>query len=277
MNDSVTDPWGWVRGGLMWCVTFTRGIAPEEVLTRFGADIRDARLLDGQQAAALMFGTYDQEPRGSVIRVGALGEWSFSTEEYGLMGRMPGPLSALSEGRETFSILKGGDGMNIFEHWRDGRRTEWFEPGYSYTRPVAPHPWWDAAQAGIEAAGSEYTRLEIVMRVVADHTGVVLDDDTLNGPLLGLLLEDRRRTPDPPPPSRPRPAGRPGLGLGRLLGTIVPGDPSAPRADRIPADDHVVPVGSFRASGVIVEGSGDPPRSARRPEGMPDPDIGRLP
>ncbi|MCX4787822.1 MULTISPECIES: DUF6461 domain-containing protein [unclassified Streptomyces] len=75
---------------------------------------------------------YDSSlPEGSVLRAGALGDWSFCFEDCGVMGMMPGPLSALSYGTETFSVLLGGDGMNGFAHWRDGQRTERFEPGFT--------------------------------------------------------------------------------------------------------------------------------------------------
>ncbi|WP_405686427.1 DUF6461 domain-containing protein [Streptomyces sp. NBC_00057] len=139
MQDSTTRPWAWARDphAVMWCVTFARGITPEDVLARYGADARTAQFLTRQQAAHL----YDSSlPEGSVLRAGALGDWSFCFEDCGVMGMMPGPLSALSYGTETFSVLLGGDGMNGFAHWRDGQCTERFEPGFT-SASGPPRPW----------------------------------------------------------------------------------------------------------------------------------------
>ncbi|WP_121890202.1 hypothetical protein [Streptomyces shenzhenensis] len=59
-------------------------------------------------------------------------------------------------------------------------------------------------------SGEEYTGLVPVLEATAHHTGVVLDTDTLDGPLLTLRLEDGERTPDPQTrrpggPATPRP------------------------------------------------------------------------
>ncbi|MBQ0825277.1 DUF6461 domain-containing protein [Streptomyces tagetis] len=232
MEESSPTQWAWAAdpGMGMWCASLTRGITPHDVLARYGADSRTARLLTRQQAAQLS-GT-----EGSVLRAGTLDAWAFCFEEYGLMGAMPGPLSALSQGTETFSVLRGGDGMNSFAYWRDGQCIERFEPGFAGTRPPAPHPWWDMVQQQLDAAGTEYPGLVPVLKAVALHTDAVLDTDTLNGPLLTLLLDDNSRTPDPPPQPHPTPVQPPG----RFLGTVVP-DPLSPPAVIYairPADQH---------------------------------------
>lgn len=226
MEDSPPVPWAWATdpSRVMWCVTFTRDITPYDVLARYGADSGTARFLTRQQAAQL------SGPEGSVLCAGALGDWSFCFEEYGVMGAMAGPLSALSQGTETFSVLRGGDGMNGFAHWRDGQRTERFEPGYTHTRPPPPHPWWDAVQEQLDAAGTEYPGLVPVLEAVAHHTGAVLDSDTLSGPLLTLLLDDNSRTPDPAPQPPPGPLQP----LGRLLGPALPGLPPPPATRHAP-------------------------------------------
>ncbi|MFD3730220.1 DUF6461 domain-containing protein [Streptomyces sp. NPDC058632] len=184
----------------MWCVTITHGISPEEVLARYGADARTARPLTRQQATRLAGG--DLLPEGSVLQAGQLGDWSFCFEEYGVMGRMPGPLSALSRDTETFSVLRGGDGMDGFAHWRDGECAERFEPGAAGTKPRPPPPWWDAVQERLDASGEEYPGLVPVLEATAHHTGAVLDTDTRDGPLLTLRLEDSDRTPDPRTPQQ---------------------------------------------------------------------------
>lgn len=220
MEDSLSTSWTWAADSstAMWCVTFTRDITPHGVLARYGADSRTGRFLTRLQAAQLG-GT-----ESSVLRAGARGDWSFCFEECGVMGAMPGPLSTLSQGTETFSILRGGDGMNGFAHWRDGRCAERFEPGYTYTRPPAPHPWWDAVQEQFDAAGTEYPGLVPVLKAVAHHTRATLDIGTINGPLLTLVLDDSSRTPDPPPQPHSVPVQPPG----RLLGPALPGPPPSP-------------------------------------------------
>lgn len=192
----MTGPWAWAGDprAVMWCVTITRAITPEEVLARYGADAHTARFLTRQQATHLADGDL---PEGSVLRAGQMGDWSFCFEDYGVMGCMPGPLSALSRGTETFSVLRGGDGMNGFTYWREGHCEERFEPGAAGTKPRPPHPWWDAVQERLDASGEEYPGLVPVLEATAHHTGAVLDTDTLDGPLLTLRLVDSDRTPDP--------------------------------------------------------------------------------
>ncbi|MBQ0971007.1 hypothetical protein KBZ00_07445 [Streptomyces sp. RK31] len=127
--------------------------------------------------------------------------------------------------------------MNSFAYWRDGQCIERFEPGFAGTRPPAPHRWWDVVQQQLDAAGTEYPGLVPVLKAVALHTDAVLDTDTLNGPLLTLLLDDNSRTPDPPPQPRPAPHQPPG----RFLGTAVPDPPSPPSVTYAlirPADQH---------------------------------------
>ncbi|WP_412180868.1 DUF6461 domain-containing protein [Streptomyces californicus] len=237
MEDSTTRPWAWAKDphAAMWCVTFTRGITPEDVLARYGADTPTAQVLTRQQAAQLNDSSLLE---GSVLRAGALGSWSFCFEDYGVMGIMPGPLSALSHRTETFSVLLGGDGMNGFAHWRDGQCTERFEPGFTHTKPNPPHPWWDAVQERLDASSEEYPGLVPVLGAVAHYTGAELDADTLNGPLLTLRLEDSSRTPDPPPrphPAAPRPPGRM-LGRPALPGTPLP--PAMRLAPNVPTIQH---------------------------------------
>ncbi|MFE7974396.1 DUF6461 domain-containing protein [Streptomyces shenzhenensis] len=160
-----------------------------------------------------------------------MGDWSFCFEDYGVMGRMPGPLSALSCGRETLSVLRGGDGMSGFAYWQDGRCAERFEPG---AHP--PHPWWDAVQTRLDASGEVHPGLVPVLESTAHHTRVVLDTNALDGPLLTLRLKDSERTPDP---QTRREVSRPPQGV---LGVPVrPGPPRPPatgQAANVPSTRH---------------------------------------
>lgn len=130
------------------------------------------------------------------------------------------------------SLLRGGDGMNCFAHWRDGQRTEEFEPGFSHTEPKLPHPWWDVVQERLAASGEEYPDLVPVLEAVAHYIGAVPDTDTLEGPLLTLCLADSSRTPDPPA-RRPGPFRPPGRALGPAL-LSPPPPPSVGRAANVP-------------------------------------------
>ncbi|MFM9371886.1 DUF6461 domain-containing protein [Streptomyces sp. Da 82-17] len=212
-----SGPWSWAQDSrvAMWCLTFTRGVTPQEVLARYGADPEAGRLLDRRQAAALGHTSpYDT----SVLRAGPCGDWSFCFEEDGTMGSMSGSLAALSKGTETVSLLRGADGMNVFAHWRDGSRAERFEP--AHTRPEPPHPWWDAVQEQLDASREPSLSLIPVLEAVAHHVQGELDTDTLNGPLLTVLLDESQRTPDPSAPGSPRTTCQP---VGRVLGGALPG------------------------------------------------------
>ncbi|MFE7410480.1 DUF6461 domain-containing protein [Streptomyces laurentii] len=229
MTDSAAGSWLRTRtNDVMWCVTFTYGIGPEDVLARYGADPRDARLLAERDAGPL-YGSH--HPDGSVLRAGALGGWSFCFEDCGIMGVLPGPLTALSWRTETLALHRSAKGMSRFAHWRDGFPSEGFEPGFPGTRGEPPHPWWDAVQARRDATGEEFPGLVPVLEAIADHTGAVLDADTLAGPLLTLRLADTLCTPDPVPYPLPRPRSsrRP---LGRYLGPVVACRPADPRVAR---------------------------------------------
>ncbi|MFD8913444.1 DUF6461 domain-containing protein [Streptomyces sp. NPDC059575] len=108
----MTDgEWEWATDPRfpLWCVTFTRHLAPDKVLRRYGADARTARMLARGEASGL----YDLALRGgTVLRAGTAGGWSFCYEDVGGAGSRPGVLGALSRGTETLSLLHGGDGTN---------------------------------------------------------------------------------------------------------------------------------------------------------------------
>ncbi len=86
----MTGPWAWAGDprAVMWCVTITRGITPEEVLARYGADAHTARLLTRQQATHLADGDL---PEGSVLRAGQVGDWSSASRTTGSWGACPAP------------------------------------------------------------------------------------------------------------------------------------------------------------------------------------------
>lgn len=147
-------------------------------------------MMPKEEALRLGADSYQAGTGESVLRVGSLGDWSFCYEEWGILGGMPGPLSGLSQRTETFSVATDGASMDIFEHWRDGRCTEVFEPDNPDTRLPPPHSWQDVLRERREATGDSEPALVAAVRVIGDHMGAVLDDATLDGPLPTVLLGD---------------------------------------------------------------------------------------
>ncbi|MEU6229097.1 DUF6461 domain-containing protein [Streptomyces sp. NPDC047042] len=181
-----TDAVDSLRWAVAWvCVTFTRGLSPEEVLTRYGADPDQARLLDWETASDLVSG----DEGVSLLRAGRLGEWTFCVEEDGDIGSLNGPLAELSRGTETYSMATT-DGMDVFQHWRDGECVENFEPGMDYTRPEQATPWWDRVEAALAAHDGEGAGMAPVVALILDHLGITLDDSTLARPWLSLTLAE---------------------------------------------------------------------------------------
>lgn len=181
-----TDAVDSLRWAVAWvCVTFTRGLSPEEVLTRYGADPARARLLDWDAASDLAPG----DEGVSLLRAGRLGEWTFCVEEDGGIGSLDGPLAALSRRTETYSIATT-DGMDVFQYWRDGECVENFEPGMDHTRPEQATSWWDRVEAALAAHDGEDAGMAPVVALVLDHLGITLDDATLAGPWLSLTLSE---------------------------------------------------------------------------------------
>ncbi|MEU8328615.1 DUF6461 domain-containing protein [Micromonospora sp. NPDC048839] len=186
-------------------MTFTKGRSPEDVLVRYGADPQAARSLDHH--ASSQYGESLQE--GAVLRAGILATWSFCLEEESVAGAMPATCSALSEGTETLSILRGGDGMNIFAHWRDKRCVEQFEPGMPNTKPQPPHPWWDLMHGQLATPPPQRSRLIPALEAVAVYIGAPLDSHSVDGPLLTARLSAQRtHSPSHPYTTDRRPPGR---------------------------------------------------------------------
>ncbi|MEU7057477.1 DUF6461 domain-containing protein [Streptomyces sp. NPDC046197] len=198
----------WARDWM--CVTFTRGLSPEEVFTRYGADPDRARLLDEDAASELPSGD-SGDGAVSLLRAGRLGEWAFCVEQDGVIGSWDEPLAELSRGTETYSVL-ATDGLDVFQYWSDGECVENFEPGMEHTRPEATAPWWDRVEAALAAHQGEDLGMAPVVALVLDHLGITLDDATLAGPwpTLTLAEEDVSTTPlgdtyagEGPVPSQP--------------------------------------------------------------------------
>jgi hypothetical protein len=170
------------------CVTFTRGLDPETVFARYGADPQEARPLDADQASDLLSGDSD-DGAVSLLRSGRLGDWAFCVEEDGVVGSWSEALTELSRGTETYSVLTT-DGLDVFQYWRDGACVENFEPGMAHTRPERTDSWWDRVEAALAAHEGEGIGMAPVVALLLDRLGVALDDTALAGPWPSLTLAE---------------------------------------------------------------------------------------
>ncbi|MEU0912589.1 DUF6461 domain-containing protein [Streptomyces althioticus] len=185
---------GWARAPM--CVTFTRDLGLEEVFARYGADSERARLLD-RDAASDMAAAASEDGPVSLLRAGRIGEWTFCVEEDGTIGFGDGALAALSRGTETYAVATT-DGIDVFQHRRDGECVEYFEPGMEHSRSEPHGPWWGQVEEALAAQDGEGLGMEPVVALVLDHLGVTLDDAVLAGPWPGLTVaEDGTPTAGP--------------------------------------------------------------------------------
>ncbi|MYQ48615.1 hypothetical protein GTW40_26845 [Streptomyces sp. SID4985] len=177
----------------VWCVTFTRDLTPDEVLRRYGADPRTARMLARGEAGGL----YDLALHGgTVLRAGTADGWAFCYEDVGGAGSRSGLLGTLSRGTETLSLLHGGDGTNHLAYWRDGERIDF--------------------ELGPTGGTSRHAGLVPALRAVTRHTGVSLGADDLEGPLLTAYLAEAA------PLRSPVTGGAGTATVGRPLGAVRP-------------------------------------------------------
>lgn len=202
MNSDL-DAWRWVDDDRYpgFCFTFTRDKSPEQVLTDYGVEIRDARPLAMDTA-----GAYFPASEGkSLLRAGHSGQWSFCYEELEPVGFHAPILSRLSAGSEAICVFHGADGMTVVEGWRDEERIEVFEPGVTQSlRGSGPFDLFPRVQAALETAYPGTSRRTTVLMAIGEHTGVVLDRHALERPLLTATLDSaslQRNTASGPPPS----------------------------------------------------------------------------
>ncbi|MFD4501161.1 hypothetical protein ACFWP4_39540, partial [Streptomyces sp. NPDC058486] len=82
------------------------------------------------------------------------------------------------------------EGIDVFQHWRDGECVEHFEPGMEHSRSEPLGPWWDRVEEVLAAHESEGGGVAPVVALVLDHLGITLDDATLAGPWPSLTLAE---------------------------------------------------------------------------------------
>jgi Family of unknown function (DUF6461) len=193
MSIADAESWEWLFGGRYdgFTLTFTRGLTPDGLLERYGADPSAARPLSFIEFYEVLPVDRDH----GRLRVGLAGEWAFGIEDLGVQGTAPATLAQLSHGTETISVHSGANAFEHFQYWADGQPREEFEPGMASTlRAAGPHPFWDAAERHRAARPGTWPILA-VMQAVEDHTGARLETETDDGPLPSVYL------PQIPPPT----------------------------------------------------------------------------
>lgn len=174
----------WARTWM--CVTFTRGLEPDEVFARYGADPGRARLL-GEDAASDLAAEASDDGPVSLLRAGRIGAWAFCVEEDGILGFGGETLAELSRGTETYGVATT-EGIDVFQYWRDGECVEYFEPGMEDSRSEPHGPWWNRVEEAL--AQGEGRGMEPVVALVLGHLGITLDDGVLAGPWPSLTLAE---------------------------------------------------------------------------------------
>ncbi|MFC8838211.1 DUF6461 domain-containing protein [Streptomyces griseoincarnatus] len=192
--DTNTGSLDWAKAWM--CVTFTRGLGPDEVFARCGADPERARLLDRDVASEMLPDDADGGPV-SLLRAGRLGEWAFCVEEDGAIGFGEETLAELSRGTETYGVATT-EGIDVFQYWRDGECVEYFEPGMEHSRSAPHGPWWDRVEEALGEHEGEGAGMAPVVALVLGHLGITLDDAVLAGAWPSLTLaEDDAPTAGP--------------------------------------------------------------------------------
>lgn len=184
--DANAGSLGWAKAWM--CATFTRGLAPEEVFARYGADPEQARLLGWDAASDLTSGE-SGDGMVSLLRAGRIGEWAFCVEEDGGIGFEAESLAELSRGTETYGVATT-EGIDVFQYWRDGECVEYFEPGMESSRSEPRGPWWERVEDALAAHEGQGAGMAPVVALVLDHLGITLNDAALDGPWPSLTLAE---------------------------------------------------------------------------------------
>ncbi|MEU3036529.1 DUF6461 domain-containing protein [Streptomyces griseoaurantiacus] len=212
-------------GGVGFCLSYVCDVPPEEVLKRYGADPTAAQQTDHIGADHLA----PQGSKGTPLRFGQLGTWSFCYESPGVNGAMPWTLAALSQNTEVLGYHYGARGLTVVERWLDGQPVEQFEPGNERTLRARGAPLlWQALRHLQSQAGTDTppeANEAMALRTVHDRVGAAVTDELLSQPLLSVWYHQPPRTDHPRdveyPPLVIPPASR---GLGRYLGSLPASD-----------------------------------------------------
>lgn len=116
---------------LGYWVVFARGIGPQELLDRMGAEPGSVRRLDRYDAGDLM-----DELDTAVLRAGESGGWAFAVAEGGPGGANAAKaLSSASAGTEAVEFWRTVNQDTMFAYARSGEEVFRCEPGQVYRLP----------------------------------------------------------------------------------------------------------------------------------------------
>lgn len=198
-----------------FCLTLSQNLTPEQVLTAFGGDPREAQLMSASQSETGIGVT----ETSALLRAGHIGTWSFCIEISNPIGFTDLILKKLCGDSEAFALSRSGHSMTTFKFAQGGRLSESFEPRNQQTvRGDSHHAFFQRIQNTSPDASAAMASLQ----VMSEYIGAEITPSLLNGPLLTANLEnvDRallaRPVPDFHLPAR---SGTRSV-LGRHLGTI---------------------------------------------------------
>ncbi|MFI6501677.1 DUF6461 domain-containing protein [Nonomuraea typhae] len=114
--------------GEIYCVSFVRGVAPEEVLRRFGVDEATFAEISLDELASR---SWEESADSSAGWVGAasLGGWSVLVEPGGWQAAVAEHVfTKVSRGTELVSVCRHDYAADSFLYAIDGRQITWFDP-----------------------------------------------------------------------------------------------------------------------------------------------------
>ncbi|WP_214411252.1 DUF6461 domain-containing protein [Sphaerisporangium fuscum] len=176
MTTDLLAPYRWLQApdgstqnplGDIYCVSFFRGLAPAEVLRRFGPEGASGRQMTFQELNEEVF-EFVQETAGGLggghVGVVRTGGWSVAVEPWGWCATLWETAPRLSRGCEMVAVGRHDYAEDSFVHAVGGTVVTGFMPN----RPFDRH-------------GSDADRLNEVMREVGLPTREPEDDATSDG------------------------------------------------------------------------------------------------
>jgi hypothetical protein len=174
---------------LGFCLTFARGVSPDELLVRMGTDPDTLLARTRTEAEYLQI---DPHAPGLVVRVGRAGEWAFGLESCGNHGSRDEVLSEVSRGTQALSTVYTGDGTRFFSYAEDGVEVCWFDVD-SPSRGTGSDPNFllpeMRAEGLMDTADGSLDSGAAMLRVIRRRFGVTLPKEAvLTGKLLSSVV-----------------------------------------------------------------------------------------
>lgn len=120
------EPYTWCSAAHLttFCITGVRRLTPDDLFERWHTTPGDHPEL----AWASANDATDARAMYAAIRVATVEDWTVAIELSSSIGANESWLDALSRSTEAWSILRGGDGMDLFLYMRDDALVTGFEP-----------------------------------------------------------------------------------------------------------------------------------------------------